>query len=76
MECKYAALQTASLPLAVVPLPPSPQSYKVTKNSKKQKYIKRSFNIVKKRTSKTFKMEGLGVNVDDQEGHNVTTHVE
>ena len=32
--------------------------------------------IVEKRTSDTYKMEGLGVNVDDQEGHNVTTHVE
>ena len=32
--------------------------------------------IVEKSTSDTYKMEGLGVNVDDQEGHQATTHVE
>ena len=32
--------------------------------------------ILEKRTSDIFKMEGLGVNVDDQEGHNETTYVE
>ena len=29
-----------------------------------------------KRTSDTYKMEGLGVNINDQEGHNITIHVE
>ena len=33
-------------------------------------------NIVEKCSSDTYKAEGLGVNVDDQEGHNVTTHAE